>query len=76
MLRERGLSKGLEVDVGLAEYVDMLTAFALRVDRRRTTGEDGRFSGESWLGGLWIGSLVLDASSLSRSSDRDLLWVR
>lgn len=56
MLRERGLSSGLEVEVGLAEYVDMLTAFALRVERRRTTGEDGRCSGESWLGGLWMGS--------------------
>ena len=40
------------MDVGLAEYVEILIAFALRVDSRLKMGDEGRFSGESWLGGL------------------------
>ena len=54
----------------------MLTAFAWRVDRRRTTGDDGRSAGESWLDGLCIGKLVLEVSSRPRSEAGDLLRVR
>lgn len=71
-----GLSEGFEVDVGLAEYVEMLIAFALRVDKRLKTGEEGRFAGESRLEGLCMGRLVLDASSASTSLDGDFLRFR
>lgn len=75
-LREEVLSEGFESDVGLAEYVDMLIAFARRVDNRLKTGEEGRFAGESRLGGLCIGRLVTEASSRSTSLDGDFLRFR
>ncbi len=56
-------------DVGLAEYVDMLIALAVRADVRLTiaaaTGDAGRLDGVCSTEGLWIGRYTADRESSS-----------
>jgi len=57
--RKGGVSLNFGGDVGLAEYVDMLIALAVREDVRLiivvVTGDAGRFAGVCSTEGLWIG---------------------